>query len=138
MTKSFAELGLRDEILNAISLLGFEEPTAIQERCIPPLLEGKDIIGKARTGSGKTAAFALPIVQRVNIKSRKPKALILSHKRAGTAGLDACILFRTAHPNPDIYGGTPYKPQFDALRRAYHRGCAPGRILDRSTKVVSF
>ena len=81
MNKTFAELGLRKEILNAITLLGFSAPTTIQEKCIPPLLEGSDIIGKARTGSGKTAAFGLPIVQRINVKSRKPKALILAPTR---------------------------------------------------------
>ena len=134
MTKSFAELGLRDEILNAISLLGFSEPTAIQERCIPPLLEGKDIIGKARTGSGKTAAFALPIIQRINIKSRKPKALILAPTRELALQVsDAITSFCSGQPIRilSIYGGTPYKPQFDALKRGVSIVVGtPGRILD--------
>ena len=138
MTKSFAELGLREEILKAISLLGFEEPTRIQERCIPPLLEGKDIIGKARTGSGKTAAFALPIIQRVTIKSRKPKALILAPTRELALQVsDAITTFCAGQPIRilSIYGGTPYKPQFDALKRGVSIVVGtPGRILDMINK----
>ena len=62
---TFADLALRDELLQALSHLGYEEPTPIQREAIPPLVDGRDVLGQAATGTGKTAAFALPIVQHV-------------------------------------------------------------------------
>lgn len=79
LTARFAELGLRSELLQALSALGYEEPTPIQRESIPPLLEGRDLVGQAATGTGKTAAFALPVLQRMRRQGRgaEPMALVL-------------------------------------------------------------
>src|SRR5687767_3298602 len=76
---SFANLGLGDELLQAVTALGYEEPTPIQREAIPPLLEGRDLLGQAATGTGKTAAFALPVLQRMKKGDRgtEPMALVL-------------------------------------------------------------
>ncbi|MFC7640200.1 DEAD/DEAH box helicase [Streptosporangium lutulentum] len=76
---SFADLGLRPELLRALSSLGYEEPTPIQREAIPPLLEGRDLLGQAATGTGKTAAFALPVLHRMSLEGRgaEPMALVL-------------------------------------------------------------
>src|SRR3954467_110835 len=78
-TTGFADLGLRPELLRALSGLGYEEPTPIQREAIPPLLEGRDLLGQAATGTGKTAAFALPVLQRMSREGRgtEPMALVL-------------------------------------------------------------
>src|SRR5215472_8809868 len=75
----FADLALAPELLHALTGLGYEEPTPIQRAAIPPLLEGRDLVGQAATGTGKTAAFALPVLQRVLRESRRrePLALVL-------------------------------------------------------------
>src|SRR6186997_1889875 len=75
----FADLGLRDELLKALSSLGYEEPTPIQREAIPPVVAGRDLLGQAATGTGKTAAFALPILQRLDRdpSERSPAALVL-------------------------------------------------------------
>src|ERR671917_161585 len=78
-TTTFADLGLRPELLRALSGLGYEEPTPIQREAIPPLLQGRDLLGQAATGTGKTAAFALPLLQRLTLgaRSKRPSALVL-------------------------------------------------------------
>src|SRR5690348_17366041 len=77
MTKTFAELGLSAELNKALAENGFEKPFPIQEAAIPLILQGKDVIGQAHTGTGKTAAFGLPLLSRVNNGSRQVQALIL-------------------------------------------------------------
>src|SRR5947209_15822896 len=81
--KTFGDLGLRPEILAALGDLGYEEPTPIQREAIPPLLQGRDVLGQAATGTGKTAAFALPIVERMRSGDRGlgPMALVLTPTR---------------------------------------------------------
>src|SRR3954453_19042044 len=77
---TFDDLGLRPEIVTALGDLGYEEPTPIQREAIPPLLEGRDVLGQAATGTGKTAAFALPMLQRIGVSSERTppvRALIL-------------------------------------------------------------
>src|SRR3954451_19524352 len=76
---TFADLGLRPELLDALNGLGYEEPTPIQREAIGPLLEGRDLLGQAATGTGKTAAFALPLLQRLpdGRRSKDPLALLL-------------------------------------------------------------
>src|SRR5215218_10638358 len=79
-TTTFADLGLRPELLGALSGLGYEEPTPIQREAIPPLLQGRDLLGGAATGTGKTAAFALPLLHRLasaGERRAKPSALVL-------------------------------------------------------------
>ena len=78
---TFESLGLRKPMLQTISALGYESPSPIQLEAIPPLLEGRDILGQAQTGSGKTAAFALPLLARLNLKKRSPQILVLAPTR---------------------------------------------------------
>lgn len=75
---TFADLGLNENVLKAIKSIGYETPSAIQAATIPHLLEGRDVVGLAQTGTGKTAAFALPILSRIEGGSKKPQALVLS------------------------------------------------------------
>ena len=87
-TTTFADLGLRPELLEALSGLGYEEPTPIQRQAIPPLLQGRDLLGQAATGTGKTAAFALPVLERIGRQAEQgePMALVLAHGPADGRG----------------------------------------------------
>ena len=78
MTKTFAELGLTEQTQQALRDVGYESPSPIQEQAIPPLLEGRDVIGQAQTGTGKTAAFGLPIVQYIDPSELEVQALVLT------------------------------------------------------------
>jgi ATP-dependent RNA helicase DeaD len=78
---SFEELNIADPIMKAIADMGFEEPSPIQAEAIPVLLEGKDLIGQAQTGTGKTAAFAIPVLQRLRPDLQRPQALIMAPTR---------------------------------------------------------
>ncbi len=130
----FADLGLPEALLAAIMVAGFESPTPIQARAIPILLEGKDMIGQAQTGTGKTAAFALPLLARINPDAQGTQALVLVptrelaiqaaeqiHKLAGKTGLRVV----------PVYGGQPIDRQFRALMKppAVVVG-TPGRLMD--------
>jgi ATP-dependent RNA helicase DeaD len=137
MKDTFAELGLGQELLTELASLGYEEPTPIQKAAIPPLVEGRDILGQAATGTGKTAAFALPILERVG-RDRpaplRPLALVLVptrelavqvseafHRYGKTMGAEVV----------PIYGGQDFFRQANALRRGAHVVVAtPGRALD--------
>jgi ATP-dependent RNA helicase DeaD len=133
---SFADLGLRPELLAALSGLGYEEPTPIQREAIPPLLGGRDLLGQAATGTGKTAAFALPVLQRLNRgRSEKgPLALILVPTRELAVQVSEAIhrygrdLGARVLP---IYGGQPIGRQLRALDGGIDVVVAtPGRALD--------
>src|SRR4051812_40853894 len=78
---TFAELGLPEPVLEALSHLGYEQPTPIQEQAIPPLLDGRDVIGQAQTGTGKTAAFGLPLLSFVDPEDAEVQALVLTPTR---------------------------------------------------------
>ena len=133
---TFADLGLRPELLEALTGLGYEEPTPIQREAIPPLIEGRDLLGQAATGTGKTAAFAIPLLQRLapQGRSKKPVALVLVPTRELAIqvseavhrygrGLGARVL--------PIYGGQPIGRQLGALDRGVDVVVAtPGRALD--------
>ena len=80
-TQTFTELGLDDAVLKALKDVGYETPSAIQAATIPPLLAGRDVLGTAQTGTGKTAAFALPILSRLDISQKTPQALVLAPTR---------------------------------------------------------
>lgn len=132
----FASLGLDDKLLKTLTALGYEEPTPIQREAIPPLLVGRDLIGQAATGTGKTAAFALPLVLRLDAaKSRpKPSAIILVPTRE-LAMQVAEAVHRYGHTHGirvvPIYGGQPYAVQTRALNRGVDVVVAtPGRTLD--------
>ncbi|MEU4323687.1 DEAD/DEAH box helicase [Nonomuraea dietziae] len=133
---TFAELGLRSELLDVLSALGYEEPTPIQREAIPPLVEGRDLLGQAATGTGKTAAFALPVLQRMlhSGGDAGPATLVLVPTRELAVQVSEAfhrygrILGTRVLP---IYGGAPIGRQLQALRRGVDVVVAtPGRALD--------
>ena len=80
-TNSFADFGLSKEVLQAVAGMGFEEPTPIQEKTIPVIMQGRDIIGQAQTGTGKTAAFGIPLIEKVDPRKFSVQAIILTPTR---------------------------------------------------------
>src|SRR6476659_8472127 len=111
-TPTFAERGLDDSVLKALSDVGYETPSAIQAATIPTLLAGRDVVGLAQTGTGKTAAFALPILDRLDISQKTPQALVLAPTRE--LALQVCEAFekyashvKVVHVLP-VYGGQGY------------------------------
>jgi ATP-dependent RNA helicase DeaD len=137
---TFGELGLSDAVLDAVTAAGYETPSAIQAATIPHLLAGDDVVGLAQTGTGKTAAFALPILSRLDLdRQAAPQALVLAPTRE--LALQVCEAFeRYAATTPGvrvlpIYGGQGYGPQLSALRRGVHVVVGtPGRIMDHLDK----
>jgi ATP-dependent RNA helicase RhlE len=136
---SFAELQLDARLLQGIQKLGFELPTPIQKEAIPPALAGRDVLACAKTGSGKTAAFALPILQRLGAKPRGgTRALILTPTRELAAQIHehlVALAGQTSLTATAIYGGVPMGPQEQALRRGVDIVVAtPGRLLDHLSR----
>jgi len=135
MTTTFAELNLRSDLLEALASLGYEEPTPIQREAIPPLLAGKDLLGQAATGTGKTAAFALPLLERLGTdRSGAPVALVLVPTRELAVQVSQALhrygRAMGARVTP-IYGGQPITRQLGALARGVDIVVAtPGRALD--------
>jgi ATP-dependent RNA helicase DeaD len=135
-TTNFADLALRPELLQALSELGYEEPTPIQREAIPPLLLGRDLLGQAATGTGKTAAFALPMLQRIGRggATAEPKALVLVPTRELAIQVSEAIHRYGCHLGSrvlPIYGGQPIGRQLRALERGVDVVVAtPGRALD--------
>ena len=133
---TFSELGLSDSIVSSLTELGFEEPTPIQNEAIPALLTGADVLGRAATGTGKTAAFSLPLLERhvLGQEADAPLVLVLTPTR------ELCLQVSEAFHNygrkagvlvTPIYGGQDYSRQIRALRRGTHVVVAtPGRALD--------
>ena len=144
-TTGFADLGLRAELVAAIEELGYEEPTPIQREAIPLLLSGRDVVGQAATGTGKTAAFALPILQRIPEGNARPEtiALVLVPTRELAVQVSEAfykygrVLRAKVVP---IYGGQPIGRQLQALSAGVHVVVAtPGRAMDhiqRGTLVL--
>ncbi|MDA0567394.1 DEAD/DEAH box helicase [Streptomonospora sp. S1-112] len=135
-TGGFAELPLRPELLAALTRLGYEEPTPIQREAIPPLVEGRDLLGQAATGTGKTAAFALPILQRLPQErdGRAPAALVLVPTRE--LAMQVCEAVHRYGRDLGVrvlpvYGGQPIGRQIHSLERGVDVVVAtPGRALD--------
>jgi len=132
---TFGELGLPETLLAALSAVGYESPSPIQSATIPALLSGRDVLGTAQTGTGKTAAFALPILTRLEPSQQKPQALVLAPTRE--LAIQVAEAFQTyAARTPGfqvlpIYGGQGYGPQLHALRRGVHVVVGtPGRVID--------
>ncbi|HYM59837.1 MAG TPA: DEAD/DEAH box helicase [Thermoanaerobaculia bacterium] len=131
---TFAQLGLRDSLLETLTALGYEVPTPIQGRTIPVLLAGSDLIGQAQTGTGKTAAFALPILQKLDASKKETQALILAPTRelamqvaeavhSYARGMDVSVL--------PVYGGAPIVLQMKHLQRGVQVVVGtPGRLID--------
>lgn len=136
---SFADLGLDDRLLRTLRDLGYEHPSPIQAATIPPLLEGRNVVGTAQTGTGKTAAFALPILDRLDLKQKQPQALVLAPTRE--LAVQVCEAFQSyaarlhgVHVLP-VYGGQGYGVQLSALARGVHVVVGtPGRIMDHLEK----
>ncbi|KAA6433691.1 DEAD/DEAH box helicase [Agrococcus sediminis] len=136
---TFASLGLPADILRALDDVGYETPSAIQAETIPLLLGGRDLIGLASTGTGKTAAFALPVLAAIDVERRSPQALVLTPTRE--LAVQVCEAFERyaahlggVHVLP-IYGGQGYGVQLSALRRGVHVVVGtPGRIMDHLAK----
>lgn len=136
---TFADLGLSDAVLKAVKEIGYETPSAIQAATIPTLLEGRDVVGLAQTGTGKTAAFALPVLSRMEAGAKLPQALVLSPTRE--LALQVCEAFeqyashmKHVHVLP-VYGGQAYGVQLSALRRGVDVVVGtPGRIMDHIAK----
>ncbi|WP_460468891.1 DEAD/DEAH box helicase [Calidifontibacter terrae] len=136
---TFAELGLPEKVQAVLRDVGYETPSAVQAATIPPLLEGRDVVGVAQTGTGKTAAFALPILSRLDLTQKAPQALVLAPTRE--LALQVCEAFEkyAAHLKGvkvlPVYGGQGYGVQLSALRRGVHVVVGtPGRIMDHLEK----
>ena len=136
---SFEHLGLRAELLRAVSARGYTIPTPIQAQAIPEILKGRDVLAGAQTGTGKTAAFALPLLQMLSNrggKSRRPRALVLTPTRE--LAIQGNEFFETYGTNlrlrsAVIYGGVPINAQIKQLRRGVDILVAtPGRLLDHA------
>ncbi len=135
MLADFSSLCLSPSLLEVLKELGYTTPTPIQQKSIPVLLAGKDLIGQSETGSGKTAAFALPILQNIKLNKRRLQALILCPTRELCAQVAREI--RTLGRKEqslavlEIVGGQPMRPQICALERGVHIAVGtPGRLLD--------
>ena len=133
--KLFTELGLSPELLKAVERMGFEETTPIQSEAIPKILAGADVVGQPQTGSGKTAAFALPAIERVDPAVRAAQVLILCPTRELAVQVaeevSKLAAFKRGVRELPIYGGQSYERQF----RGLHAGAqiiigTPGRIMD--------
>ncbi|GIW05475.1 MAG: RNA helicase [Dehalococcoidia bacterium] len=134
MPTTFADLGISQEILRAIQELGFEEPTPIQAQTIPPLLAGRDVIGQAQTGTGKTAAFAIPLLELVDPTERVVQALVLAPTRELAVQVAEHTHRLGRHRGVDvlpIYGGQSYARQISGLRHGAQVVVGtPGRVMD--------
>lgn len=135
MPTNFAQLALSADLLSVVGELGYERPTPVQVEAIPLLLAGKDLIGQSKTGSGKTAAFALPILQSLDVEARTLQALVVCPTRELAAQV-ARELRKLGRKHKglavlEIVGGQPVRPQIDALERGVHIAVGtPGRLLD--------
>lgn len=135
MQHDFGSLALSSALLTVVAELGYETLTPIQAQTIPVLLQGKDLIGQSKTGSGKTAAFALPILERLHVENRSLKALVLCPSRELCAQVAREIRkLGRRHPGLQVLtvsGGEPFRRQAMALEKGVHVVVAtPGRMLD--------
>ncbi len=138
-TPTFADLGVDKRVLRALADVGYERPSPIQAATIPALLEGRHVVGLAQTGTGKTAAFAVPILSRLELKQKTPQALVLAPTRELALQVSEAFERYAAHlPHVHVlpvYGGQGYGVQLSALRRGVHVVVGtPGRIIDHLDK----
>src|SRR6185437_8360861 len=134
LPSNFADIGLRPELMRAITEVGYEEPTPIQARAIPAMIAGRDLVAQAQTGTGKTAAFALPILQRIDTTKHYVQALVLVPTRE--------LAIQVAHATHllgkysgvsvlPVYGGQPIARQLRSLQQGVHVVVGtPGRVMD--------
>ncbi len=136
---SFKDLALHNSLLKILDEVGYESPSPIQAQTIPLLLEGRDIIGQAQTGTGKTAAFALPLISNMDMKQKDPQLLVLAPTRelaiqVAEAFQKYATYMKGFHVLP-VYGGADYSGQIRALKRGVHVVVGtPGRVMDHIRK----
>ncbi len=135
----FADLGLETRVEKALSDVGYESPSPIQAAAIPPLLDGQHVVGLAQTGTGKTAAFALPILSRIDLAQKTPQVLVLAPTRELALQVSEAFGRYAAHLKGlhvlPVYGGQGYGVQLSALRRGVHVVVGtPGRVMDHLEK----
>jgi ATP-dependent RNA helicase DeaD len=133
--KLFSELGLSPELLKAIDKLGFEQAAPIQAEAIPPLMQGTDVVGQSQTGSGKTAAFAIPAIEKTDAQKRVAQVLILCPTRELAVQVSEEVhklaLFKRGITALPIYGGQSYERQFYGLKQGAQIVIGtPGRVMD--------
>lgn len=141
---SFDQLGLQKSLLKVLDEVGYETPSAIQAQTIPIMLEGRDVVGQAQTGTGKTAAFALPILSRLDLQQKDPQVLVLTPTRELAIQVAEAFQKYAHHLHGfhvlPIYGGQDYSVQIRALQRGVHVVVGtPGRVMDhirRGTLVL--
>ncbi len=136
---SFRDLALSEPVLKALTDVGYESPSPIQAATIPVLLSGVDMLGQAQTGTGKTAAFALPALTRIDLSKHEPQVLVLVPTRELALQVAEAFLKYAAHLHGfhvlPIYGGQSYQPQLNALRRGVHVVVGtPGRVIDHMNR----
>ena len=141
---TFAQLGLSTPVLKAVEEIGYETPSPIQLQSIPPLLQGRDLLGQAQTGTGKTAAFALPLLSRLDVSIAKPQVLVLTPTRELAIQVAEAMQTYSRHIRGfhilPVYGGQPMGVQLRQLSRGVHVVVGtPGRVMDhirRKTLVL--
>jgi ATP-dependent RNA helicase DeaD len=132
---AFNQLALDKSLLSVLDDVGYETPTPIQAQTIPLLLEGKDMVGQAQTGTGKTAAFALPLLSNLDLKQKDPQVLVLAPTRelaiqVAEAFQKYAMHIKGFHVLP-VYGGQDYRGQIRSLKRGVHIVVGtPGRVMD--------
>jgi ATP-dependent RNA helicase DeaD len=132
---NFRDLGLDERLLQALTDVGYETPSPIQQACIPPLLQGRDLLGEAQTGTGKTAAFALPLLQRLDLTVLAPQVLVLTPTRELAIQVAEAFQRYAKHLGGlhvlPVYGGQGMDQQLRQLRRGVHVIVGtPGRVMD--------
>lgn len=140
----FDEMNLSSPVFSALQKVGYETPTPIQSQTIPHMIQGKDILGQARTGTGKTAAFALPLLSRIDLDNKRPQVLVLTPTRE--LAIQVAESFKTYGSKMkglnvlSVYGGQSYGIQLNQLKRGVHVVVGtPGRLMDHMRrKTVSF
>lgn len=138
-TLSFKDLQLSEPVMKALASVGYEQPSPIQAQAIPPLLAGRDILGIAQTGTGKTAAFALPLLCTIDSSAKKPQAIVLTPTRELAIQVAEAFQKYAAHIKGfhvlPIYGGQDMRVQLRALTRPVHVVVGtPGRVMDHLRK----
>jgi ATP-dependent RNA helicase DeaD len=132
---SFDDLNLSPQVLSAIKTIGYESPSPIQSAVIPFVMAGRDVVGQAQTGTGKTAAFALPLLSKINLKKQTPQVLVLTPTRELAIQVSEAFQGYAAHMKGfhvlPIYGGQDYNVQLRPLARGVHVVVGtPGRVMD--------
>jgi ATP-dependent RNA helicase DeaD len=135
ITPSFNDLALSEAVLKAVQSIGYETPSPIQAQIIPFVMAGRDVLGQAQTGTGKTAAFAMPILTRIDINQKDPQALVLAPTRELAIQVAEAFQSYAAHIKGfhvlPIYGGQDYTTQLRQLNRGAHVVVGtPGRVMD--------